>query len=331
MLRTRCIPALLAGLILFTVAGCRDDEIRHYRVPRSDPPTPRMLAAILPTPEKVWFIKMTGPADAVAAHKDEFDQFVKSVRIPGPGGEPILWTEPPAWRHGLNKDKMRYATFRVGPEALELIVSWLPPRGGDVLANVNRWRGQIHLPDITAAELPTMTKTMDVNGVRATLVDMTGGSASARPRATPAAPVAAAKPLTYDVPPGWTELPVQPGGFRVAAFRVTQGSHSADVTVIPFPGPAGGLVLNVNRWRKELELPDATEEQIKEDAKSLDAGDVAGTYVDLSSKGERTLGVILSKGDRTWFIKFRGPAQLVGQQQAAFEAFVRSVRFGAGG
>jgi len=331
MVRTRFVPAILAGFVLFAVAGCRDDEIRHYQVPHTEPPILRMLAAMLPTPDKVWFIKMTGPVDAVAARQGEFEHFVKSVRITNNESEPITWTEPAGWRQGTNKDKMRHATLRVGPEALELIVSWLPPRGGDLLANVNRWRGQIHLPEITAAELPTMTKSIDVNGIHATLVDMTGASGSPRPRATSPAPLAAAKPLTYDVPPGWTELPVQPGGFRVAAFRVTQGSHSADITVIPFPGPAGGLVLNVNRWRKELDLADATEEQIKKDAKSLDAGDVPGTYVDLAGKGERTLGVILPKGDKTWFIKFRGPAQLVGQQQAAFEAFVRSVRFSAGG
>jgi hypothetical protein len=331
MVRTHFRPACLAGLVLFAVAGCRDDEIRHYQVPHTEPPTPRMLAAILPTPEKVWFVKMTGPADAVAAHQGEFEQFVKSVRIPGDGNEPIGWTAPAGWRTGTNKDAMRYATFRVGPEALELIISSLPGRGGELIDNVNRWRGQLKLPPMTAAELPTVTRPIDVNGIKATLVDLTGASASARPSATTAPRMATGKPLTYDVPPGWTELPVQPGGFRAAAFRVTQGNNSADVTVIPFPGPAGGLVLNVNRWRKDLDLPDATEEQIKKDSKSIDAGDVPGTYVDLSGKGERTLGVILPKGDKTWFIKFRGPAVLVGQQQANFEAFVRSVRFGAGG
>jgi hypothetical protein len=331
MTLSRFWPAFFAGFALVAVAGCRDDEIRHYQVPHPEPPIPRMLAAILPTPEKVWFIKMTGPADAVAAHQGEFEHFVKSVRIPGEGNEPIGWTAPADWRTGTNKDAMRYATFRVGPEALELIISSLPGRGGEVIDNVNRWRGQLKLPPMAAAELPTVTKTIDVNGIKATLVDLTGPSLSARPRPSSPAPAAAVKPLTYDVPPGWTELPVQPGGFRVAAFRVTQGSHSADVTVIPFPGPAGGLVLNVNRWRKELDVPDVTEDQIKKDAKSIDAGGVTGTYVDLSGKGERTLGVILPRSDRTWFIKFRGPAALVGQQQANFEAFVRSVRFGAGG
>jgi hypothetical protein len=331
MVRTRIAPAWLAGLVLLGVAGCRDDEIRHYQVAHTEPPTPRMLAAILPTPDKVWFIKMTGPAEVVAVHQGEFEQFVKSVRIPGEANEPIAWTAPAGWRTGTNKDKMRYATFRVGTEAVELIVSSLPGQGGDLLGNVNRWRGQIKLPPMTAAELPSVTKSIDVNGIKATVVDLTGASTSARPQHPATAPAASVKPLTYDVPAGWTELPVPPGGYRLAAFRVTQGGQSAEVTVIPFPGPAGGLVLNVNRWRKDLDLPDATEEQIGKDAKSIEADDVRGTYVDLTGKGERTLGVILPKGDKTWFIKFRGPAALVGQQQANFEAFVRSVRFGAGG
>jgi hypothetical protein len=32
----------------------------------------------------------------------------------------------------------------------------------------------------------------------------------------------------------------------------------------------------------------------------------------------------------TWFIKMRGPADLVGRQLAAFEAFLKSVRFDGG-
>ena len=77
--------------------------------------------------------------------------------------------------------------------------------------------------------------------------------------------------------------------------------------------------------------PDATAEQIAQDSKQIDAGGVRATYVDVSGKWERTLGAILPRPDRTWFIKLRGPAELVGGQREAFEAFVRSVRFGAGG
>ena len=40
---------------------------------------------------------------------------------------------------------------------------------------------------------------------------------------------------------------------------------------------------------------------------------------------------ILLHDGRSWFIKLRAPAELVAKQQSAFEAFVRSVRFGAGG
>jgi hypothetical protein len=139
------------------------------------------------------------------------------------------------------------------------------------------------------------------------------------------------RPLSFDVPAGWTELDVPPGGFRVAAFRVTDGGRSADVTVIPLGGQAGGLAANVNRWRGDVGLSPAADDQIGRDAQALDVAGVRATYVDLSGPKGRVLGVILPRGDRTWFFKFLGPAELVGAQRAAFEGFVRSVRFGAGG
>jgi hypothetical protein len=38
----------------------------------------------------------------------------------------------------------------------------------------------------------------------------------------------------------------------------------------------------------------------------------------------------LLHGGQSWFVKLTGPADLVGQQQSAFEAFVKSLRFEAG-
>ena len=48
-----------------------------------------------------------------------------------------------------------------------------------------------------------------------------------------------------------------------------------------------------------------------------------------SESGESCSAPSCSHGGRSWFVKLRGPAELVGSQQAAFEAFVRSLRFGA--
>src|SRR5262249_31105449 len=120
-------------------------------------------------------------------------------------------------------------------------------------------------------------------------------------------------------------------GMRVAAFKVTDGGQSAEVTVIPLAGQAGGLLSNVNRWRGQIGLPDTTDEQLRQEAKMLDSPARPGGYADLTRAEGRAVGRVLLHGGRSWFVKLQGPAELVGKQQAAFEAFVKSLRFAAAG
>ena len=42
------------------------------------------------------------------------------------------------------------------------------------------------------------------------------------------------------------------------------------------------------------------------------------------------VGASCNSADRSVFVKMTGPADLVGEQQAAFEKFVQSLRLGAG-
>src|SRR5262249_29271674 len=82
-------PAL--GLSLFAVlllAGCQSDQIESYTVPRVQMPQTRLIAAIFPQPEKVWFFKLEGPAEHVAEHKAKFDDFLQTVRFVGKGEPP---------------------------------------------------------------------------------------------------------------------------------------------------------------------------------------------------------------------------------------------------
>jgi len=61
----------------------------------------------------------------------------------------------------------------------EVNVAVLSGDGGGLLSNVNRWRGQLGLAPISEGDLssPQFTKSMDVPGGKATLVDFTGKDA----------------------------------------------------------------------------------------------------------------------------------------------------------
>jgi hypothetical protein len=340
------MPGLRSRLILgiaiaLGVAGCSsDDGIRSYTVPRLKQSPPRTIAAMIPSGEKVWFIKLSGPDSGVAPLKSAFETFVASLKFPD-GKNTVSWTLPAGWRDSAEKKPGRFATFRAGPESLEVSITDLGKEAADVKSNVDRWRRQIGLkPVADDAELAALCKSITVDGKAATMVDMTGkvadddevAAANASPNAPPAnaggSPVGGGSPIKYQLPAGWAELPAS--GMRVAAFKVTDGKDSAEVTVIPLGGPAGGLVANVNRWRTQIGLPETTDAQLRKEAKSLEVEGQSAVYLDLLGKDQRTLGVIFPRGKQTWFIKFQGPIPLVDKERANFESFAQSVKLVGG-
>lgn len=334
---------IVCGLGAVIAAGCRDDEIRHYQVPRGEPTT-RLLGAIFPQGESTWFLKLVGPVQAVDQQQEPFQRFVHSVHFPEQGQPPIAWTVPEGWKQEPGEG-LRYATFVLGSKdaPLELTVHRFEGAAGSVLANVNRWRDQMGLGPLQAGDLDTVTKEAEVHGVHVTLIDMVSfkaptpgkkpapmGNRTPRP-SLPREPVPA-QPLRYTTPPGWEEHQ-DPQGFAAVAFRVAEGDRSAEVTVTPLGGLAGGLAANVNRWRDQLGLPAVGEDELRKEVRDVRVEGGTAQYVDLTgpaAQGEqrrRILVMILPQGERTWFFKMIGPADVVARQQAAFEAFVKSVRF----
>ena len=68
---------------------------------------------------------------------------------------------------------MRLATLTDGQA--EIAISAFGGNVGGILANVNRWRGQVKLPPVaTEAEARKDIRVMDVNGRKIEIVDLTG-------------------------------------------------------------------------------------------------------------------------------------------------------------
>lgn len=324
----------LAAPMLF---GCRDDEITRYEVPKAEKQAEpentgkhRTIAAMIPDGERTWFFKLDGKEAAVEAHKQEFEQFLRSVHFADKADvQPLTWTVPDDWRKEPASG-LRYALFHLGPKgkAPELKISSFAGQAGGVLENVNRWREQLSLKRIAENELASATREIKVDGRTATLVDITGAlnassSAPARSRAP--------KTFSYTVPEGWSEDP-DPQSMSLASFKVKEGDAAGEVTVSAFPGPAGGLLANVNRWREQVGLGKIGEDQLTREAIAIEVDGKKSTYVDLAGSGQkRILGVVVPREDKTWFFKFMGPTDLLSKHKPAFEAFVKSVHFEATG
>src|SRR6185295_453240 len=148
----------------------------RYRAPRTDEPTVRLIAAIFPQGEKSWVFKLQGPESEVSLRTDAFTDFVRSVHFDAKADPPVTWKLPDGWRRDAERPD-RFATLRLGAkdDALELTVSQLTgPAASNILANVNRWRGQLGLRPIADAALVQVTKKLTVEGNEAVIVDMAG-------------------------------------------------------------------------------------------------------------------------------------------------------------
>ncbi|MFI5357700.1 MAG: hypothetical protein ACHQ4G_10235 [Opitutales bacterium] len=155
----RLRPAILFALgSLAVLAACREKEISHYRVPKEEAPTPPPGLA----------------ADAGMA----------ATAVPTAQGAGLTWSAPQDWAPKA-LDAMRRGSFTVkgadGAEA-DLSITAFPGDVGGELANVNRWRGQVKLPSIAAADLPAATTKLSAHGLEFTVVDLTSPDAAAPTR-----------------------------------------------------------------------------------------------------------------------------------------------------
>lgn len=300
-------------LVLLVLAGCEKEEITAYRAPKDElPPVAspdrslRLLAAIVPSAERLWFFKVTGPSDEVERLKPDFKAFVAKVRFEG---DRPVWELPNGWRQEAGSE-LRYATIRIG--GLELLVSRLGPEAAKLLENVNRWRGQLGLPPVDEARLPRYVSTIQRPEGHAILVELVAPE-----------PEDAPKPrLSYQVPPTWREIAAT--GMRAAAFEIVEQGQRAEVTVI---SAGGSLLDNVNRWRGQVGLAAISQDELDRLVRPIEVDGTTATSVDLQGPQQRILGVILLRSGETWFIKMQGPVELVEREKAAFESFVRSVKF----
>ncbi len=325
---------LCAGAVLLPLAGCQPgDDIQHYNAPRVETPMVRLTVAIFKSGDSTWFFKLIGPKDLVDQHADEFEQFLTTVTFGGAAKEPVQFKAPDGWEKEP-PDSQRYAAWQIGPKdaAAELTVVRLGEKAGSLLLNVNRWRGQLGLKDIADADLKDLCAEEKIGNQTVTRVDMT---ATGRFRKTtgPKMPMEmdkgnGAPQLKYDKPAGWEEMSTPPR-FAVVGFAVKDREQSGLVSVSPMaPQP---LLGNVNRWREQIGLAKLRDEgQLKDVVQRFEVGSISAQSLDLVGDGQRILIVMLPHDGSTWIFKMIGSPDLVGTQKAAFEQFVRSVRFDGG-
>ncbi len=167
----------------------------------------RTVVAEIPCNGNSWFIKLRGDTAAVTAAKPVFLEFLKTIYFGGRSAEPNSasglamqasanpherpappegpsdgpkWNVPAQWVEST-PSPMILKSFSVGDATAgaAVTISAFPGEVGGVLANINRWRGQIGLPPVTQEnQLNGLTEPLVTLAGKAILTDMVGTDTS---------------------------------------------------------------------------------------------------------------------------------------------------------
>lgn len=143
-----------------------------------------------------------------------------------------------------------------------------------------------------------------------------------------AAPDGAASELAWKAPAAW--IAQGASGMRLASFQVPgEGGAPADLSVTAFPGPAGGDLANVNRWRGQIGLEPFEEAGLAKAASNIasPAGRILVVDFTGSAKGKpvRLIGGVLPFRGKTWFFKLTGDGPVVAAAKPAFLEFLATL------
>ena len=137
------------------------------------------------------------------------------------------------------------------------------------------------------------------------------------------APASGAR-VVWTLPEGWVEAP-NDEPMRLATFRAGNGGN--EISLSAFPGDAGGVLANVNRWRGQLGMEAVDEASLIETMESTASNGATVAIVDLRSPdGARMLGAIVNPGDgMTWFVKAIGQSEPLDEIVESFATFAHSI------
>ncbi len=330
---TRLPPFSVACLFaLLLVCGACNNElsVTRYTVDKTLPP--RVLVATVEVDGLVWFFKLSGASDGVAAHREDFHRFLDSVKF-GKPGEATCPT-PKGWdtsSRGMQGSFKRFKSLAIptDTEILDVSVSFLraPATGIDdeyLKTNLDRWRKQIKLGPISdkdGDDWKDVLSAISIDGVPGLLADITG---LVNQHFTPPRPPASAStgPMTeprfeYSVPDDWTNR----GASAFVAQTWTVGENE-DAVKISLSFAGGELEDNVNRWRDQVGLGEVASSQFE----SVEVDGQAGKLFDLVGESRRVIGIVVPQTRLSLFIKMTGPVDKVEVERAGFRAFVQSLK-----
>jgi len=151
--------------------------------------------------------------------------------------------------------------------------------------------------------------------------------------------------LAYTAPAAWQTRPAA-SSMRVAEFVIPRAEgdmEDGELIVYYFGTGAGTIDANIDRWIGQMQQPDgsATKDKAARSTQTINGlhvtmVDATGTYVaemrpgaaeHFNKPGFRLRAAVVETARGPYYIKMTGPARTIGAADAAFTAFLGSLRY----
>ena len=134
--------------------------------------------------------------------------------------------------------------------------------------------------------------------------------------------------VVWSVPNDWEEI--AGNTFSLAVYKILNVKDYSEISVSKFPGDAGGIESNVNRWRRQVELSPLKLDQII--SESITKINPIGTYslhkiINNEKIQIAFLCMILPLDDSTIFVKLKATKNEINNLEQSFIEFCSSFRF----
>jgi hypothetical protein len=343
------LPCLLA----VTLAGCQREEIRVYEAPKDgmareavgNDPLPQSQPAI-PRPEVTWKMPVGWrqiPANQISTaafsvtNADGAEAQASITLLPGMGGMETkiinMWRE----QTGLEALTDEAALKQLQPVAVGAEQGHLyEVSGTNETVDAAGQKKQQPLEIISAfLDRPEGSWFFKISGDTAMVASQKPvfleflksiqfkAPVMGQPVQTTAESAETQK-FNWTVPSNWKTA--APGQMQVARFSVTQnGQQVTEVFVSVFGNDTGGMLANVNRWRKLVDLTNSiAEAEMPQITAPLDASLPGALLVDVANNNKRLVGAIVPREGKYWFYRMLGEPAALSAEKEPFKAFVKS-------
>jgi hypothetical protein len=132
--------------------------------------------------------------------------------------------------------------------------------------------------------------------------------------------------FTWDALDSWNSI--DNNSFSLANYQIPHKDGFADLSITKFPGDAGGIIANVNRWRRQLQLESHSLQEINKNSRVGESkiGNFSVHRLVNDSINQAFLCAILPYEDSTIFIKLKSSALAMRSLEKIFLDFCSSFK-----